>query len=137
MRIFPLVLGFSMGAFLMWKVMPPVPVTLSQCEAGWTCAVAGTVPSARTPRPALRIVLYDPLTDPRPEIDNPYPLTSEGSPTEPPPILDASRGADPPIPSDTPRLQIVGLGQSGAHGACAAFANRRLYCVARLNPAVQ
>lgn len=137
MRIFPLVLGFSMGAFLMWKVMPPIPVMLSPCEAGRNCAVAGTVPLAAAPRPGLRIVLYDPLIDPRPEIDTPYPPISEWSPTEPPPIRDASQRADSPIASDTPRLQILGLGQSGAHGACAAVNGKRLYCVALLDPVAE
>ncbi len=129
MRLLTLLIGFSIGAFLI-RAVAPAPVAIPSCQTGPGCGVDGTV----APAPGLRVVLYDPFAEPKPEQDNPAPHFPGWSSAEDAGIAERSeRPARPRLSSPT-GLRLVGLGQPGAQGACAVLNGKRLRCLALLTP---
>lgn len=133
MRISGLVLGFSVGAYLMWRVVTPTLVVPASCSPASDCSVASVLPAAAVDRPGLQVVLYDPATEPRTsvrgnEMHIPGWTSSEASTADRP-----GDGFGPE--ADRPQgLAIVGLGQPDARGVCAVLDGRSLGCVAFMNP---
>ena len=130
MRLLTLLFGFSIGAFLI-RAVAPGPVASPSCQAGPDCGVERTA----APAPGLRVVLYDPFAEPKPEEENPEPHFPGWSSAEDAGISERSEWPARPRLSSPTGLRLVGLGQPGAQGACAVLNGKRLRCVALLTPA--
>ena len=133
MRITGLVLGFSVGAYLMWRVATPTLVPPAPCGLAPDCSVASIRSAAEVERPGLQVVVYDPAIEPRirtsgDEMHIPG-WTSLEAATADRPEDDFGPEAERP-----PGLAIVGLGQPDARGICAVLNGRSLGCVALINP---
>ena len=133
MRITGLVLGFSVGAYLMWRVVTPTLVPPAPCGATPDCSVASIRSAAEVERPGLQVVVYDPAIEPGTraggsEMHIPDWTSPEASTAERP---EDDFGPEAERP---PGLAIVGLDQSDARGVCAVLNGRSLGCVALINP---
>lgn len=133
MRITGLVLGFSVGAYLMWRVATPTLVPPAPCGATPDCSVASIRPAAEVERPGLQVVVYDPAIEPRAravgdETHFPGWTSSEAS------IAERPGDAFGPEARRPAGLAIVGLGQPDARGVCAILEGRNLGCLALVNP---
>lgn len=129
MRISALLIGFSAGAYLMWRVVEPTPVLPPSCLTDPACVVPQAIVAATTapPRQNLKVVLYDPATDPSFEM--------EADPFSGPGVGDGLTISDrldrPALPTG---FRFVGLARPDARGVCAVFDGRKLQCVALLQP---
>lgn len=127
MRISALVIGFSAGAYLMWRVAAPMPTTLPPCSADSSCKVqqAAAAPALTEPvRQDLRVVLYDPATDPSPRTERFARHEIDG--------LTLSDRLD--APAEPVGFHFASLKRSDARGVCAVFDGKTLQCVAIINP---
>ncbi len=141
MRISALVLGFSGGAYVMWKVASPLPDALPSCLAAADCAPPPAVtapPMTPLPPPplpqGLRVVLYDPALEPLSRMADARPHILGWISSEDAGGAEGVTAVDGSEPAAPARFRIVGLGQAGAQGACAVFDGRKLQCVAILKP---
>jgi hypothetical protein len=129
MRLLTLLFGFSVGAFLM-RAVAPAPDAIPSCQTEPGCGVGGTA----APAPGLRVILYDPFAEPKPEEENPEPHFPGWSSAEDAGISGRSEWPARPRLSSPTGLRVEGLGQPGAQGACAVLNGKRLRCVALLTP---
>lgn len=134
MRISGLVLGFSAGAYLVWKVAIPTPDAPVSCSVAADCPVANAASLNTTPaeQSDLRVVVYDPATEPRARVHEGSHIPGWTSAEE---ASLTHRLAVSPVSEGTPlpRLRIVGLDQANAHGACAVLGERKIGCLALTN----
>ena len=134
MRVSGLLLGFAAGAYLLWKVAIPAPDAPLSCSVAPDCPVAPAA-SPDTP-PAtqadLRVVVYDPATEPRDRANDGLHIPGWTS-SEETSLADrvVVSPASEVIP--LPRLRIVSLDQANAHGACAVLGERKLGCLGLTN----
>lgn len=134
MRTLTLLLCFSCGAFFMWTLAPPVRDRLSQCGAEAGCAGSDIAGPPLALRENLKIVVYDPRLEPRPQASEPYfpGWSSAEAPFDTAPLPESDALAGP----GKPRFQLAGLTRPGARGVCAMFGGRVLSCLAVGSPAV-
>jgi len=134
MRVSGLLLGFSIGVYLMWKVAMPSPDASLSCSVAPDCAVAtaASPDTARAAQAGLQVVVYDPETEPRDR-------THDGSHIPGWTSSEETSVADRPVVSPAsdviplPRFRLVGLDQANAHGACAVLGERKLGCLGLTN----
>ncbi|OYX57051.1 MAG: hypothetical protein B7Y86_09985 [Brevundimonas subvibrioides] len=134
MRVSGLLLGFSAGVYLMWKVAVPSPDASLSCSVAPDCAVAtaASPDTARAAQAGLQVVVYDPETEPRDRTHDgshiPGWTSSEETSVADRPVISPASDVIP-----LQRLRIVGLDQANAHGACAVLGERKLGCLGLTN----
>ncbi|WP_426051749.1 hypothetical protein [Brevundimonas sp. SL161] len=134
MRVSGLLLGFSVGVYLMWKVAVPAPDAPLSCSVAPDCAVAtgGSPDATPAAQPGLRVVVYDPAIEPRDRAHegphSPGWTSAEDTSLADRPVFPPAANVIP-----LPRFRIVGLDQANAHGACAVLGERKLGCLGLTN----
>lgn len=134
MRTLTLLLCFSCGAILMWTLAPPLHDRLFACAAEASCAESEVASPPLVLRRDLKIVLYDPRLEPRPQAAGPY--FPGWSSAEVPSDAAFSPKSDALVSPSQPRLQLASLKRPGARGVCATIGVRVLSCLAFWNPEV-
>lgn len=125
MRISALLVGFSVGAYAMWKVAAPLPDMPPPCAIEAPCAVPQAAPVARpAPRQDLRVVVYDPATDPSPRMEQVVSRDRDG--------LTASDRLDAPV--QPAGFRLVAMNRPDANGVCAVLDGETVRCVGFLDP---
>lgn len=118
MRLPTMILGFSIGAFLMWKVAVPVADASVACDGGRACTSPDTVAAAAPLEDrgqGLRIVVYDPHSQAEP--------LGETAPA----------ALDWVSPDAPPANALPAPASPNGRGACAVVLGRELGCLAFVN----
>ncbi|MFN3816146.1 hypothetical protein [Brevundimonas sp.] len=133
MRILTLLIGVSAGAYMMLRLTTAMPDPARSCLPDLVCAVGESLSTPAEPsRPGLRVVVYDPVLEPRerPGVSRTTDDLAWRSDDVVTGHLAVAR-----TEADSPSgFRILPMGQPGARGVCAAFDGRRLHCLALLNP---
>lgn len=129
MRIVNLLIGLSVGAYIAWKVVSPLPVPANPCLDSMECARPSPRPAPSVvPGPGLRIELYDPAMEPRRRYEDEAPHPAWISSAE----IDAlaAPGTDAPARRQGLGFTVTGLQTPGGQGLCLVPDHGPRRCVA-------
>ncbi|MFN3537698.1 MAG: hypothetical protein ACK4Y4_09650, partial [Brevundimonas sp.] len=118
MRILPLLLGFSGGAYLMFQLTTQAPAPPPACSLDSVCEAEGvTAAPSSPPRKGLRVVVYDPVLEPTPPSGvSEYSPRPEAAAPEAGPAIHGLRRADTEGSFPLSGIAITALEKPDAHG---------------------